>query len=150
MYGVELCGRVRLAVLRDRMSRREAARRFGIDRGTVAKILKHSSPPGYTRVMPVRRPKLAGHVSFIERVLDEDEAAPRKRRHTARPRSSSGSGTSAAATAATRPCGPISARPGWLGRKRSSRRRIRRATRRPTSARRWRFSAGSSRRSGSS
>ena len=71
MYGVELYGRVRLAVLRDGMSQREAARRFGIDRGTVARILKHSTPPGYTRVMPVRRPKLADHVSFIERLRDE-------------------------------------------------------------------------------
>ena len=46
MYGVELYGRVRLAVLRDGLSRREAARRFGLDRGTVAKMLKHSVPPG--------------------------------------------------------------------------------------------------------
>jgi transposase len=83
MYGVELYGRVRLAVLRDGMSRREAARVFGIDRGTVAKILRHSVPPGYQRVMPVRRPKLAEHVGFIEQILDEDEAAPRKQRHTA-------------------------------------------------------------------
>ena len=28
------------------MSRREAAQRFGIDRGTVSKMLKHSTPPG--------------------------------------------------------------------------------------------------------
>mgnify|MGYP001829162556 CR=1 FL=1 len=42
MYSVELYGRVRLAVLRDGMSRREAARVFGIDRGTVSKILRHS------------------------------------------------------------------------------------------------------------
>ena len=83
MYGVELYGRVRLAVLRDGMSRREAARVFGVDRGTVAKILKHSVPPGYQRVMPVRRPKLADHVGFIDQIPDEDEAAPRKQRHTA-------------------------------------------------------------------
>jgi len=84
MYGVELYGRVRLAVLRDGLSQREAARRFGIDRGTVAKMLKHSVPPGYTRVMPVRRPKLAEHTGFIDQILDEDETAPRKQRHTAR------------------------------------------------------------------
>ena len=83
MYGVELYGRVRLAVLRDGLSGREAARLFGIDRGTVAKILKHLVPPGYRRAMPVRRPKLAEHVGFIEQILDEDETAPRKQRHTA-------------------------------------------------------------------
>ena len=83
MYGVELYGRVRLAVLRDGLSRREAARQFGIDRGTVAKMLTHAAPPGYRRVLPVRRPKLADHVGFIEQILDEDETAPRKQRHTA-------------------------------------------------------------------
>ena len=34
MYGVDLYGRVRLAVLGQGISQREAARRFGIDRGT--------------------------------------------------------------------------------------------------------------------
>ena len=34
--------------------------------------------------MPVRRPKLADHVAFIDRILDADEAAPRKQRHTVR------------------------------------------------------------------
>ena len=33
MYGVDLYGRVRLAVLGRGISQREAARRFGIDRG---------------------------------------------------------------------------------------------------------------------
>ena len=33
MYGVDLYGRVRLAVLGQGISQREAARRFGIDRG---------------------------------------------------------------------------------------------------------------------
>ena len=36
MYGVDLYGRVRLAVLGQGLSQREAARRFGIDRGTVS------------------------------------------------------------------------------------------------------------------
>ena len=84
MYGVELYARVRLAVFRDGLSQREAARRFGIDRGTVSKMLKHPEPPGYRRMMPVRRPKLADHVAFIDEILDADERAPRKQRHTAR------------------------------------------------------------------
>lgn len=57
---MELYGRVRLAVLRDGLGQREAARRFGLDRGTVAKMLKHSVPPGYTRVMPVRPAEAGG------------------------------------------------------------------------------------------
>jgi hypothetical protein len=131
MYGVELYGRVRLAVLRDGMSRREAARVFGIDRGTVAKILKHSVPPGYQRVMPVRRPKLADHVGFIDQILDEDEAAPRKQRSG----SSSVCETSAVMTAAIRRCSTICGRAVRPAAKCLFPYSIRRATRRPTSAR---------------
>ncbi len=49
MKGVELYGRVRHAVQIEGLSRREAARRFGIDPRTVAKMLvfsvPHVSPP---------------------------------------------------------------------------------------------------------
>ncbi len=56
MYGVDLYRRVRLACHREKMSQREAARRFGIDRKTVAKMLAFSVPPGYRRRQPPRRP----------------------------------------------------------------------------------------------
>ena len=49
MKGVELYGRVRHAVQIEGLSRREAARRFGIDPRTVAKMLLFSVPPGYRR-----------------------------------------------------------------------------------------------------
>jgi len=42
MKGVELYGQVRRAVYVEGMSRREAARRFGIDPRTVAKMLAFS------------------------------------------------------------------------------------------------------------
>jgi transposase len=58
MYHVDLYRKVRLACHHDGLSGREAARRFGIDRKTVAKILKHSIPPGYRRDRPPKRPKL--------------------------------------------------------------------------------------------
>ncbi len=82
MYGVELYGRVRIAVLREGMSKREAARRFGIDRGTVSKMTRHSAPPGYQRLEPVRRPKLDAHAGFIDEILKQNLEAPRKQRHT--------------------------------------------------------------------
>ena len=47
MKGVELYSRVRYAVQIAGISRREAARRFGIDPRTVAKMLTFSVPPGY-------------------------------------------------------------------------------------------------------
>ncbi len=52
MYGVDLYRRVRLACHREKLSQREAARRFGIDRKTVAKMLAFSVPPGYPARIP--------------------------------------------------------------------------------------------------
>jgi transposase len=54
---VELYGRVRHAVLVDGMSRREAARIFGINRRTVEKMLRFSIPPDYRRDKAIRRPR---------------------------------------------------------------------------------------------
>ena len=82
MYGVDLYGRVRLAVLGQGLSQREAARRFGIDRGTVRKMLGHSVPPGYRRGEARHRPKLAAHIGFIDQILADDLDTPKKQRHT--------------------------------------------------------------------
>ncbi len=84
MYGVELYARVRRACRVDGLSHREAAREFGIDRKTVAKMLAFSVPPGYRRRGPPRRPKLDGFTGVIDRILEEDRGAHRKQRHTAK------------------------------------------------------------------
>ena len=82
MYGVDLYKLVRIMVLRDGVSQREAARRVGIDRGTVKKIVSHVAPPGYQRSSAPRRPKLDGHVGFIDQILQDDLNVPKKQRHT--------------------------------------------------------------------
>jgi hypothetical protein len=46
MKGVEIYGRVRYAVQIEGSSHRAAARRFGIDPRTVAKMMKFMAPPG--------------------------------------------------------------------------------------------------------
>ena len=56
MYGVELYAAVRLAVVEEGLSHREAGRRFGIDRRTVKKMLRYSAPPGYRRTNPGQCP----------------------------------------------------------------------------------------------
>jgi transposase len=66
------------------MSQRQAARLFGIDPKTVAKMLRFSVPPGYRRSKPPARPKLDGFTGIIDRILKEDATRPRKQRHTAR------------------------------------------------------------------
>jgi transposase len=84
MKGVELYGRVRYAVRIEGMSGREAARRFGIDPRTVAKMLAFAVPPGYRRRRPPARPKLDPFVGIIDRILDEDGQRPAKQRHTSK------------------------------------------------------------------
>ena len=52
MKGVELYGRVRYAVQIEGWSHRAAARRFGIDPRTVAKMKRFTAPPGYVNLLP--------------------------------------------------------------------------------------------------
>ena len=66
MKVVELYGRVRYAVQIEGLSRREAARQFGIDPRTVAKMLAFSVPPGYRRRRPPARPKLDPFTGIID------------------------------------------------------------------------------------
>jgi transposase len=84
MKVVELYGRVRYAVQIEGLSRRAAARQFGIDPRTVAKMLAFSVPPGYRRSRPPARPKLDPFIGIIDQVLLEDEGRPRKQRHTSK------------------------------------------------------------------
>jgi len=81
---VELYARVRRAVLVEGMSRRAAAREFGLARKTVSKMLEYSLPPGYRRQLPVRRPKLGPWQGAIDAILEDDKQRPRKQRHTAK------------------------------------------------------------------
>lgn len=83
MYGVELYREVRLAVVAEGLSHREAARRFCIDRRTVKKMLSYAAPPGYRRSKPAPRPKLAAFTGIIDAILATDRDVPRKQRHTA-------------------------------------------------------------------
>ena len=84
MKVVDLYARVRRACHAEGMSQREAARVFGIDPKTVAKMLRFSVPPGYRRSKPPVRPKLDGFTAIIDTILEADRTSPPKQRHTAR------------------------------------------------------------------
>jgi len=84
MYSVDLYSRVRRSCHVDGKSNSEVARLFGIDRKTVAKILKHSVPPGYRRSSPPVRPKLDAFVGIIDQILEDDKRVIKKQRHTAK------------------------------------------------------------------
>ena len=84
MFGLELYATVRQLVFLDGMSRRDVARQLGISRDTVAKMCRYAAPPGYVRTKPVGRPKLGALIGAIDAMLDADETAPVKQRHTAK------------------------------------------------------------------
>ncbi len=84
MKRVDLYGRVRHAVIIQGMSRREAARFFGIDRRTVDKMLVFSVPPGYRRKQAPARPKLDSFVGIIDQILETDTKRLKKQRHTSK------------------------------------------------------------------
>ncbi len=84
MKQVELYAQVRYAVQIEGLSQREAARRFGIDPRTVAKMMQFSVPPGYRRSKPPAKPKLDPFIPIIDRILADDKERPKKQQHTAK------------------------------------------------------------------
>jgi transcriptional regulator with XRE-family HTH domain len=77
MKGVELYVEVRRALYVEGLSRREAARRYGIDPRTVAKMLAFSVPPGYRRSRPAEIPlriEIAQFFSCIREIFAKEES----------------------------------------------------------------------------
>ena len=71
---MELYAAVRRSVYVEGLSERAAARRFGLARETVRKMLRYRRPPGYRRAQPVRRPKLDAFTGVIDQILREDQS----------------------------------------------------------------------------
>ena len=65
------------------LSARRIAKRTGFHRKTVKKILALGGPPGYQRTSEPRRPVLGAIIAIIDEILESDQAAPPKQRHTA-------------------------------------------------------------------
>ena len=81
---MELYAAVRRSVYVEGLSERAAARRFGLARETVRKMLRYRLPPGYRRAKPIRRPKLDAFTGVIDQILRDDQDRPKKQRHTAK------------------------------------------------------------------
>ena len=84
MFAVETYAAVRRFVFVEGKSRREAARVFGLSRETVAKMCRHSVPPGYMRTKDPEKPKLGPLLPVIDAILESDKTAPPKQKHTAK------------------------------------------------------------------
>ena len=81
---MELYAEVRRSVYVEGLSERAAARRFGLARETVRKMLRYRLPPGYRRAQPIWRPKLDAFTGIIDQILRDDQHRPKKQRHTAK------------------------------------------------------------------
>ena len=75
---------VRRAVQIEGLSKRAAARRFGIDPRTVTKMMTHSVPQGYVRTKRPVRPKLDPFIPIIDKMLADDKSRPKKQQHTSK------------------------------------------------------------------
>jgi transposase len=75
---------IRRRVLVEGVSRRQILRETGMHWRTLRKMLKHSEPPGYQQSKPRTKKNLEAYVGRIEQILKEDQAMPRKQRHTAK------------------------------------------------------------------
>ena len=78
---MELWAKIRRALFVDKMSKREAARHFGVGYHTIVKISRNESPGDYVRVNAPAT-KLTPFIPFIEGYLAEDKTLPRKQQHT--------------------------------------------------------------------
>ena len=84
MFDLDNYLKVRFAVQIEGLSERAAARRFGIDPRTVAKMMAYSVPRGYVRTKPPARPKLDAFVAIIDKMLADDKTRPKKQQHTSK------------------------------------------------------------------
>ena len=84
MFDVDDYLKVRYAVRIEGISKRAAARRFGLDPRTVDKMMTFSVPPGYVRTKPPVRPKLDAFVAIIDKILADDKTRPKKQQHTSK------------------------------------------------------------------
>jgi transposase len=84
VYKVQTYAIARHAYYNEGKSQRQIARELGLNRRTVQRMLKHSSPPGYQRINPPREPKLSEHKAWIDEIFESDKRVHRKQKHTAK------------------------------------------------------------------
>ena len=81
LQDMEVWSEVRRALFVEKISKREASRRFGLSHYLINKISVQESPGTYQRASPAH-PKLGPYLSIIDGYLEEDKQLPLKQRHT--------------------------------------------------------------------
>ena len=82
VHGVQIYEVVRRSVLVEGKSVSEVGREYGLNWRTVKKMTEEPVPPGYRREGDRARPVLGPYLERIAKILEEDEVAPVKQRHT--------------------------------------------------------------------
>ena len=75
---------IRQDVLVHGLSQRAACEKYQLGWHTLKKILSHAEPPGYRQKQARPRRVLAPVLPIIHEILDSDQNAPKKQRHTAK------------------------------------------------------------------
>ena len=73
--------RIRRDVLVEKMSRREACRKYNLNFRTIQKILKLPEPPERPKAYPRAKPKIGPFISVIHEILETDKKVHPKQRH---------------------------------------------------------------------
>ena len=74
--------RIRRDVLVEKMSRREACRKYNLNFRTIQKILKLPEPAERPKAYPRAKPKIGPFISVIHEILEADKKIHPKQRHT--------------------------------------------------------------------
>ena len=74
---------IRRRVLTGEISKRAACQKYGLQWRTLQRVLEHEEPAGYQRKEPRQKPKLERFLPIIHEILQQDQKAPKKQRHTA-------------------------------------------------------------------
>ena len=74
--------RIRRDVLVEKMSRREACRKYHLNFRTIQKILKHPEPPEKPKEYDRAKPKIGPFLPVIHEILQADKKVHPKQRHT--------------------------------------------------------------------
>jgi transposase len=81
---MELWSEIRRRVVTGEISLRQACSEYGLNFRTVRKIVRHPEPPPFRAPQPRPKPILGPFLPIIQQILDDDQHAPPKQRHTAR------------------------------------------------------------------
>jgi helix-turn-helix, Psq domain len=84
LTNMNLWTEIRRRIVTGELSMRQACSEYGLNFRTVQKIVRQPEPAAYHAAQPRAKPVLGRYLAIIEEILQDDQHAPAKQRHTAR------------------------------------------------------------------